>query len=59
MHVLGSEDMLVPGSKYNISEVTIGDYKFVTTLHIGHLNSQDFYEYQCVTKVRIFALLRG
>ena len=49
--------MLVPGSKYNISEVTIGDYKSVTTLHIGHLNSQDFYEYQCVAKVLKIVLL--
>jgi hypothetical protein len=46
------DDMLVPGSKYNISEETIGDFRFVTTLHINALNAQDFYEYQCVAKVR-------
>jgi hypothetical protein len=43
--------MLVPGSKYNITEEGIGDFRFVTTLHINVLNSADFYEYQCVAKV--------
>ena len=52
MFTLGSDDMLVPGSKYNISEATIGDFRFTTTLHINALNLQDFYEYQCVAKVR-------
>ena len=54
----GSEDMLVPGSKYNITEESIGDFRFVTTLHITGLNSADFYEYQCVAKVSLNASLR-
>jgi len=43
--------MLVPSAKYNISEESIGDFRFTSTLYISKLAHQDFSEYQCVAKV--------
>ena len=45
--------MLVPGTKYNMTEESKGDYRYITTLHINSLNAQDYFEYQCVAKVQL------
>ena len=42
--------MIVPSMKYNISEVSLNDYHFVSTLHIKSLNKNDFAQYVCVAK---------
>lgn len=42
--------MIVPSVKYNISEESINDYQFVSTLHIKSLNADDFAQYICVAK---------
>ena len=42
--------MIVPSLKYNISEVSLNDYHFVSTLHIKSLNKNDFAQYVCVAK---------
>ena len=42
--------MIVPSSKYNISDDVISDYQFVSTLLIKSLNKNDFAQYVCVAK---------
>ena len=42
--------MIVPSIKYNISDQSISDYQFVSTLHIKSLNKDDFAQYVCVAK---------
>ena len=42
--------MIVPSSKYNISDEVINDYQFVSTLLIKSLNKNDFAQYVCVAK---------
>ena len=42
--------MIGSSLKYNISEVSVNDYKFVITLHINNLKKNDFVPYVCVAK---------
>ena len=42
--------MIVPSSKYNISDEIISAYQFASTLLIKSLNKKDFAQYVCVAK---------
>ena len=42
--------MIVPSSKYNISDQVLSDYRVVSTLLIKSLNKIDFAQYVCVAK---------
>ena len=42
--------MIVPSSKYNISDEVLSNYQFVSTLLIKSLNKNDFAQYVCVAK---------
>ena len=42
--------MIVPSLKYNISEISLNDYQFLSTLHISGLTKNDFSQYVCVAK---------
>ena len=42
--------MIVPSVKYNISDESLSDYQFVSTLHIRGLSKEDFAQYVCVAK---------
>ena len=42
--------MIVPSIKYNISEVSLNSYSYVSTLHMRSIDVQDFAEYECVSK---------
>ena len=42
--------MIVPSLKYNISDQSLSDYQFVSTLHIKSLKKEDFAQYICVAK---------
>ena len=42
--------MIVPSLKYNISDQSLSDYQFVSTLHIKSLKKEDFAQYVCVAK---------
>ena len=46
--ILGA--MIVPSSKYNISDQVLSDYRVVSTLLIKSLNKIDFAQYVCVAK---------
>ena len=42
--------MIVPSSKYKISDQVLSDYQVFSTLLIRNLNKNDFAQYVCVAK---------
>ena len=42
--------MLVPSPKYNVTEISLNPYRYVSVLRMTSLQPDDFDEYKCVSK---------
>ena len=42
--------MLVPSQKYDVEEISLNPYKYVSILRMTSLQPDDFDEYKCVSK---------
>ena len=42
--------MLVPSPKYNVEEIELSSYRYISVLRMSALKADDFDEYKCVSE---------
>ena len=45
-----SVGMLVPSPKYNVEEIELSSYRYISILRMSALEANDFDEYKCVSE---------
>ena len=45
-----SVGMLVPSAKYNVEEIELSSYRYISILRMSALEADDFDEYKCVSE---------
>ena len=50
MKIYFSVGMLVPSTKYNVEEIELSSYRYISILRMSALEADDFDEYKCVSE---------